>query len=132
MSKLGVCVSDIIARMEETKVYKATIGLEIHAELKTKTKMFCNSRNDPEEKSPNVNVCPVCMAHPGTLPVINKAAVKHVIKIGLALGGTKAPVAIAAHTGTVSEKVPAVPLAMTGSAVVFDPLRTVYCAKAPR
>ena len=44
--------------------YKPTIGLEIHAELKTKTKMFCNSKNDPEEKSPNVNICPVCMAHP--------------------------------------------------------------------
>ena len=67
--------------------YKATIGLEIHAELKTRTKMFCNSKNDPDEKQPNVNVCPVCMAHPGTLPVINKEAVKHVIKVGLALGG---------------------------------------------
>lgn len=67
--------------------YKATIGLEVHAELKTKTKMFCNSRNDPEERNPNVNVCPVCMAHPGTLPVINKEAVKHVIKVGLAIGG---------------------------------------------
>ncbi len=67
--------------------YKPTIGLEIHAELKTKTKMFCNSKNDPNEKRPNVNVCPVCMAHPGTLPVINKEAVKHVLKVGLALGG---------------------------------------------
>ena len=67
--------------------YKPTIGLEIHAELKTKTKMFCNSKNDPDEKQPNVNVCPVCMAHPGTLPVINKEAVKHVLKVGLALNG---------------------------------------------
>lgn len=67
--------------------YKATIGLEIHAELKTRTKMFCNSKNDPDEKRPNVNICPVCMAHPGTLPVINKEAVKHVIRVGLALGG---------------------------------------------
>ena len=67
--------------------YKATIGLEIHAELKTNTKMFCNSRNDPEEKRPNVNICPVCMAHPGTLPVINNKAVGHVIRVGLALGG---------------------------------------------
>ena len=73
--------------MNETKNYKATIGLEIHAELKTKTKMFCDSRNDPEEKRPNVNICPVCMAHPGTLPVINKEAVKHVVKVGLALRG---------------------------------------------
>jgi len=67
--------------------YTPTIGLEIHAELKTKTKMFCNSKNDPDEKRPNVNVCPICMAHPGTLPVINKEAVKHVLKVGLALGG---------------------------------------------
>ncbi|MEK7652730.1 MAG: Asp-tRNA(Asn)/Glu-tRNA(Gln) amidotransferase subunit GatB [Patescibacteria group bacterium] len=67
--------------------YKPTIGLEIHAELKTKTKMFCNSKNDPEEKSPNVNICPVCMAHPGTLPTINKEAVKSVLKVGVALNG---------------------------------------------
>ena len=65
--------------------YKTTIGLEIHAELRTKTKMFCDSKNDPEEKSPNVNICPVCMAYPGTLPVINKAAVKHVLRVGKAL-----------------------------------------------
>ncbi|NQV93117.1 Asp-tRNA(Asn)/Glu-tRNA(Gln) amidotransferase subunit GatB [Candidatus Kaiserbacteria bacterium] len=70
--------------------YIPTIGLEIHAELKTKTKMFCNSKNDPDEKRPNVNVCPVCMAHPGTLPVINREAVKNVLKVGLALGGTLA------------------------------------------
>lgn len=71
-----------------TKQYFTTIGLEIHAELATQTKMFCDSKNDPEEKTPNVNVCPVCMAHPGTLPVINKRAVEHVIRVGLALGGT--------------------------------------------
>ena len=69
------------------KTYKTTIGLEIHAELKTQTKMFCNSKNDPDEKRPNVNICPICMGHPGTLPVINKEAVKHVLKIGAAVGG---------------------------------------------
>ncbi|MDO8493580.1 MAG: Asp-tRNA(Asn)/Glu-tRNA(Gln) amidotransferase subunit GatB [bacterium] len=70
--------------------YIPTIGLEIHAELKTKTKMFCNSANDAEEKRPNVNICPVCMAHPGTLPVINKQAVLHVLRVGTALSGTLA------------------------------------------
>src|SRR3972149_1197833 len=70
--------------------YLPTIGLEIHAELKTRTKMFCDSKNDPDEKKPNVNICPVCMAHPGTLPVINKEAVKSVLRVGLALGGTLA------------------------------------------
>lgn len=66
--------------------YKLTVGLEVHAELKTKTKMFCNSANDPFNAEPNVNICPVCMAHPGTLPVINLAAVKHVLRVGAALG----------------------------------------------
>jgi aspartyl-tRNA(Asn)/glutamyl-tRNA(Gln) amidotransferase subunit B len=66
--------------------YKATIGLEIHAELKTKTKMFCSCKNDPDEKRPNVNICPVCTAQPGTLPVLNKAAIEHVIRVGLACG----------------------------------------------
>ncbi len=70
--------------------YKTTVGLEIHAELKTRTKMFCNSKNDTDEKEPNVNICPVCMGHPGTLPVINKEAVKHVLKMGVAVGGTLA------------------------------------------
>lgn len=67
--------------------YFPTIGLEIHAELKTKTKMFCGCLNDPQEKRPNVNICPVCMAHPGTLPVINKEAVHKVLLVGAALGG---------------------------------------------
>ncbi len=67
--------------------YKTTIGLEIHAELKTRTKMFCDCKNDTDETRPNVNICPVCTAQPGTLPVINKQAVKNVLKVGLALGG---------------------------------------------
>lgn len=76
--------------LDKMSNYQATIGLEIHAELKTQTKMFCDSPNDPEEKTPNVNICPVCMAHPGTLPVINKEAVRHVLKVGIAVGGTLA------------------------------------------
>jgi aspartyl-tRNA(Asn)/glutamyl-tRNA(Gln) amidotransferase subunit B len=66
--------------------YTATIGLEIHAELKTKTKMFCSCKNDPDEEKPNSNVCEICTAQPGTLPVLNKEAIKHVLKIGLACG----------------------------------------------
>ena len=65
--------------------YKPTIGLEIHTELKTKTKMFCNSANDPLETHPNVNICPVCTGQPGTLPVINERAVKMTVLAGLAL-----------------------------------------------
>lgn len=70
--------------------YTPTIGLEIHAELKTNTKMFCGCKNDPDEKRPNHNVCPVCMGHPGTLPTINKQAVKNLLKMGIAVGGTVA------------------------------------------
>jgi len=66
-------------------MYKPTIGLEIHAELKTNSKMFCSCKNDPDEKRPNVNICPVCTAQPGTLPVANEEAIKKVIKTGLAL-----------------------------------------------
>lgn len=68
-------------------MYLPTIGLEIHAELKTKTKMFCACPNEPDEKHPNRNVCPVCLGHPGTLPVANQEAVLTVVKLGLALGG---------------------------------------------
>lgn len=67
------------------KTYTPTIGIEVHAELKTNTKMFCNSKNEPHHGEPNTHVCPVCMGHPGTLPVINKTAVMHVCKVGLAL-----------------------------------------------
>ncbi|MGB9763226.1 MAG: Asp-tRNA(Asn)/Glu-tRNA(Gln) amidotransferase subunit GatB [Minisyncoccia bacterium] len=65
--------------------YEPVIGLEIHAEIKTKTKMFCGCLNDPEEKQPNKNICPVCLGHPGTLPTINVKAVESVLKVGLAL-----------------------------------------------
>jgi len=67
--------------------YRATIGLEIHAELKTQTKMFCACLNDPDEKEPNKNICAVCLAHPGSLPVINRAAVNKVLMVGAAVGG---------------------------------------------
>jgi aspartyl-tRNA(Asn)/glutamyl-tRNA(Gln) amidotransferase subunit B len=66
--------------------YKTTIGLEIHAELKTNTKMFCRCKNDTDEERPNWNICPVCTAQPGTLPVINKKAVEHVLRVGTAIG----------------------------------------------
>ena len=55
--------------------YIPVIGLEIHAELKTESKMFCDCLNDPEEKEPNVNICSICLGHPGVLPVANNKAV---------------------------------------------------------
>ncbi len=69
------------------KGYKTTIGIEVHAELNTKTKMFCSSKNEPHASSPNIHICPICMGHPGTLPVINMEAVKHVLRVGIAVGG---------------------------------------------
>lgn len=66
-------------------MYYVAIGLEVHVELKTKSKMFCSCPNDPLEQRPNVNICPICLGHPGTLPVINEEAVKMVVKSGLAL-----------------------------------------------
>ena len=61
------------------------IGLEIHVELKTKSKMFCPCKNDPESREANINVCPICLAHPGTLPLPNKTALSWTVLIGKAL-----------------------------------------------
>lgn len=73
--------------VEVMEKYYLTVGLEVHAELSTRTKMFCGSKNDPDEKRSNVNICPVCMGYPGTLPVINKEAVRSVLRVGVAVGG---------------------------------------------
>lgn len=70
--------------------YTPTIGLEVHAELKTKSKMFCGCKNEPHASDVNANICPVCMAHPGTLPVPNEEAIKMVLTFGQAVGATAA------------------------------------------
>ncbi len=69
----------------KNKKYTPIIGLEIHAQLKTKSKMFCSCPNNPEAGKPNSYICPVCLGHPGTFPVINKEAVMKVLKAGKAL-----------------------------------------------
>ena len=65
--------------------YETVIGLEVHVQLQTQSKMFCSCRADYQNASPNSRVCPVCLGLPGTLPVINRQAVEYTIMTGLAL-----------------------------------------------
>lgn len=71
-----------------SKQYYTTIGLEVHSELKTNSKMWCACKNDPDAEIPNTHICPVCTAQPGSLPVPNFEAVKKVIQVGVAINGT--------------------------------------------
>ena len=73
--------------------YEVVVGLEVHAQLLTKSKMFCGCSSEYQDGEPNSVVCPVCMGMPGVLPVINKKAIEHTIRTGLALGCS-----IAEHT----------------------------------
>ena len=70
--------------------YRTTVGLEVHVELKTASKIFCGCKNDPHHGEPNAHICPICMGHPGTLPTVNKSAVRGVLIVGTALGSTLA------------------------------------------
>jgi aspartyl-tRNA(Asn)/glutamyl-tRNA(Gln) amidotransferase subunit B len=70
--------------------WETVIGLECHVELSTETKMFCGCRNEFGAEA-NTNVCPVCLGHPGSLPVPNIRAIESIVRIGLALGCTVAP-----------------------------------------
>jgi aspartyl-tRNA(Asn)/glutamyl-tRNA(Gln) amidotransferase subunit B len=67
--------------------YEMVVGLEVHVQLKTANKAFCNCPTT-FGSAPNVNTCPVCLALPGALPVLNARAVELAVRAALALGGT--------------------------------------------
>lgn len=73
--------------MQVNSKYEAVIGLEVHAQLKTKTKIFCGC-STKFGSSPNTNVCPICLGHPGSLPVLNKKVVEFTVLMGLATNCT--------------------------------------------
>jgi aspartyl-tRNA(Asn)/glutamyl-tRNA(Gln) amidotransferase subunit B len=76
---------------QETRIdtdYEVVIGLEVHAQLLTKSKMFCSCSTDYANAAPNTHVCPICMGMPGVLPVINQEAVAYTIMTALALNCT--------------------------------------------
>ena len=68
--------------------YEAVIGIEVHSQLKTASKMFCGCSTEYDGAAPNTHVCPVCLGLPGALPTINRRAVEHVLATGAAIDAT--------------------------------------------
>ena len=79
------------ARLPALERYEAVIGIEVHCQLKTASKMFCGCSTDYDGAAPNSHVCPVCLGLPGALPTINRRAVEHVLATGVALGASTPP-----------------------------------------
>ena len=75
-----------IAAAPVATAWEAVIGIEIHVQLRTASKMFCGCSTDFQEAQPNSHTCPICLGMPGTLPVINRQAVRHVLATGMAIG----------------------------------------------
>jgi aspartyl-tRNA(Asn)/glutamyl-tRNA(Gln) amidotransferase subunit B len=82
MSAVDAPVSSALER------YEAVIGIEVHCQLRTLSKMFCACSTDYDGAPPNTRCCPVCLGLPGALPTINRQAVEHVLTTGLAIGAT--------------------------------------------
>src|SRR3954466_5648528 len=77
-----------VTRPAALERYEAVIGIEVHCQLKTASKMFCGCSNSYDGAPPNTQVCPVCLGLPGALPTINKQAVEHVLLTGAAIEAT--------------------------------------------
>src|SRR5271170_4303424 len=73
--------------LEQYPDYEATIGIEVHVQLKTKSKIFCTCPNNFGDE-PNTNICQICAGYPGTLPVLNKKVVDYAIMAGIATNCT--------------------------------------------
>lgn len=84
--------TDAVPATADATAYEAVIGIEIHVELRTASKMFCGCARDIRGAAPNAQTCPVCLALPGSLPTVNRRAVELVIATGLAIGAEIAPV----------------------------------------
>ncbi len=89
-----------------TREYEVIIGMEVHAQLLTQSKMFCGCSADYADAPPNTHVCPVCMALPGALPVINKSAVEATIRTGLALNCHIAEFSVFARKNSITRTCP--------------------------
>ena len=87
----GAAVEKTPSVLDHYPEYECTIGMEIHAQLTTRTKIFCSCANKIV-KEPNTNICPVCVGYPGTLPVVNKQVIEYAVLAGLATNCTITPV----------------------------------------
>jgi aspartyl-tRNA(Asn)/glutamyl-tRNA(Gln) amidotransferase subunit B len=87
----------MLATKPDLTQYELVVGMEVHAQALTRSKMFCRCATDYQGAPPNTRVCPVCLGLPGALPVINAAAVEATIKTGLALNCTIAETAVFAR-----------------------------------
>src|ERR1700710_2957133 len=87
---MSVTSAELLEYDDVVSRYEPVMGMEVHVELSTATKMFCGCANEFGAE-PNTQVCPVCLGLPGSLPVVNAAAVESAIRIGLALNCSIAP-----------------------------------------